>query len=679
MPLQRAQACSSQDCGYVDAGCGVEVNCAYCVDRQECGTTVPNRCGVPRLCTREGWCWEAPLPQSNDIRAIWGTSSRNLWLATLNGGLLRWNGERTLATDAPTLSRYDWQGIDGLSDEALLVVGDHGSTMLRSDGGWLVEEVGPATDNFVSALMTPAGRIFAGSRQGAVYERVGFGNWLPRPASGSGAANLVLHRGQAWVVRGSGRLYQETPSGFMELPVQATLSEARDAVSLGNDLAVRSSVPVGDGGQLIRVYVISPSVDAGWTEIANLQLLATNTTSGGLARRDGGLVLVGARDTIRFIDALGDGGWSLGPTLLNRPSTASGELPRTWNAVSTRDDVLFAAGGEGAYGFVQPGGEFVATATVLNRNRPITALCRGPEVGQPIAVSEGGAVLEREPNDTWRRWDLGTLSQPSSQGYTQCVGATGRSVVVGGQATLFEYRSNGMFTRLDAGFTFSSADGGLVTWAGVTYTASNELFAVAPFGIGNSRVLAWRDGQTPRSLSVSSADLIAAGTMVSAGNNITWFAGPDGIAFPHGDGGIGIAQIPSGASPAGTVVATSGVSLPDGGSVAYAVGPGGAVWRRATNGVFTAVRGANRPEDFFGVWAAPSTVFIVGRVDAGISPEPSLFRFRNDVVVGVEALPLASRGPFHITGSSSDAGFIDVFVGADQGAILRKRFPADGG
>src|SRR5437868_10704583 len=41
------------------------------------------------LCEPSGWCWENPLPQGQDIVAIWGASSDDVWASTSYGRLLR--------------------------------------------------------------------------------------------------------------------------------------------------------------------------------------------------------------------------------------------------------------------------------------------------------------------------------------------------------------------------------------------------------------------------------------------------------------------------------------------------------------------------------------------------------------------------------------------------------------
>ncbi|MDX2014646.1 MAG: hypothetical protein SFW67_30890 [Myxococcaceae bacterium] len=464
--------------------------------------------------------------------------------------------------------------------------------------------------------------------------------------------------------------------------MKETLSNATDPVSFGRFVAARSVQSLSDGGQTLRVHLIEPGPDAGWADIAALDI-ASNNSSGALVVRDGGLLLVAPRDTIREIDALADGGWQLGPQLL--PPVIPGERSRTFTTAAVFDGTAFVAGGEGVYAFRQPKtGLWVSTATQANRNRPINAICEGPLPERPIAISEGSVLLERQTDATWRRYDTTGTALPSTFLYRQCVGAPGgRSIVVGDLASVFEYRSPNLFTRMDGGFNATLSDGGQLSWTGVAITPTNELFAVGLVGDGSSRVLNWRLGQTPRVVSVLGDELTSATSLPSGGGAITWFAGPSGIAFANDDGGFGPASIVPQPNP-GAVVATSSARLlfSDGGTIGYAVGPRGAIWRRPTPGGFRGLRQAVFSEDFSSVWASPlGEAFIGGTRDSGVpTPEPAVFLFREDAgVFRVDPLPLSSLGPAGVTGFHSSGGTIEVFIGGAQGAILRKSFPADGG
>ncbi len=43
---------------------------------------------------RNGFCWEYPLPQGNDLKAVWGKSASDVWMVGSVGTVLHWNGTR---------------------------------------------------------------------------------------------------------------------------------------------------------------------------------------------------------------------------------------------------------------------------------------------------------------------------------------------------------------------------------------------------------------------------------------------------------------------------------------------------------------------------------------------------------------------------------------------------------
>ncbi len=70
VPRDVTAECAVAECGSLNDGCK-EVKCPRSCPGgpQECGVNQPNRCGMPKLCTAEGWCWENPYPQGCSINA----------------------------------------------------------------------------------------------------------------------------------------------------------------------------------------------------------------------------------------------------------------------------------------------------------------------------------------------------------------------------------------------------------------------------------------------------------------------------------------------------------------------------------------------------------------------------------------------------------------------------------
>jgi photosystem II stability/assembly factor-like uncharacterized protein len=74
------------------------------------------------------------------LRAVWGTSADDVFLAGDRGVLLRWDGRR--ATPLPSPTTRDLRGLWGRSPTEVYAVGDSG-TVLRYDGDrWRVVDAG---------------------------------------------------------------------------------------------------------------------------------------------------------------------------------------------------------------------------------------------------------------------------------------------------------------------------------------------------------------------------------------------------------------------------------------------------------------------------------------------------------------------------------------------------------
>lgn len=55
-----------------------------------------------QICSSDGWCWENPLPQGNDLLGIWGDRPDNFWAVGATGTLLRWDGASWKGLHSPT-------------------------------------------------------------------------------------------------------------------------------------------------------------------------------------------------------------------------------------------------------------------------------------------------------------------------------------------------------------------------------------------------------------------------------------------------------------------------------------------------------------------------------------------------------------------------------------------------
>jgi hypothetical protein len=97
---------------------------------------------VPASCSADGWCLEAPLPQANDLHAVWGATAGDVWAVGAAGATLHWNGSAWVLRPSGTSAAL--RGIWGSSSDNVWAVGD-GGTILRWNGaGWTVVPSGTA-------------------------------------------------------------------------------------------------------------------------------------------------------------------------------------------------------------------------------------------------------------------------------------------------------------------------------------------------------------------------------------------------------------------------------------------------------------------------------------------------------------------------------------------------------
>ncbi len=78
------------NCGEVTLDGGEKLSCGECADPDTCGGGgTPNVCGHP-LC-EEGWCWEHPYPQGDDLNDIYALDAAHVW-AVGDRAVLFYNG-----------------------------------------------------------------------------------------------------------------------------------------------------------------------------------------------------------------------------------------------------------------------------------------------------------------------------------------------------------------------------------------------------------------------------------------------------------------------------------------------------------------------------------------------------------------------------------------------------------
>jgi hypothetical protein len=83
----------SPDAGNSDAG-GSDAGTSTDAGSSDAGSTLSSGCRT------DGWCWNAPFPQGNDLTAAWVTSPTDAWFAGQNV-LLHFDGLRFAHANAP--------------------------------------------------------------------------------------------------------------------------------------------------------------------------------------------------------------------------------------------------------------------------------------------------------------------------------------------------------------------------------------------------------------------------------------------------------------------------------------------------------------------------------------------------------------------------------------------------
>lgn len=285
---------SSLECGYFDAGCGAEVFCGGCSAPQECGVSRANRCDDPRVCTPEGWCWEHPLPQGNDVSGLFALGPREVYLSTTGGTVLLWNGEHTSGTSFPTRAGVALRALHGTSGANLFVVGSNRIFHLEGTT-WASETVPPSVTGGLSSVFVTADGGWVGGRDGVVLARGPGANWsqlVLSPASTNEVVSLevvgstllaVLSDGSVYVTLVGNRQLNRvsTGPGFQEVNASVVAFDGGVVMAVGNS-----------GGRSTRVASFEYTrPDAGWNEQLTFSI---DQTPRAAAVLDDQLIIAGA-------------------------------------------------------------------------------------------------------------------------------------------------------------------------------------------------------------------------------------------------------------------------------------------------------------------------------------------------------------------------------------------------
>ncbi|MEW5742048.1 MAG: hypothetical protein AB1938_24245 [Myxococcota bacterium] len=172
-PRDTTAECAQVECGLVSDGCGGSADCGkWCPEGLECGVAAPNLCGMPRVCTAAGWCWENPLPQGATLHAAFRADERHTWFVGEMGTVLLFDGEKSSLEALPLDAPATFHGIHGASRTDLYVVGTDGLIFHFDGAAWTKEGISTAIPTTLRAVLAlPDGKAVAVGEGGRALYR----------------------------------------------------------------------------------------------------------------------------------------------------------------------------------------------------------------------------------------------------------------------------------------------------------------------------------------------------------------------------------------------------------------------------------------------------------------------------------------------------------------------------
>jgi hypothetical protein len=474
-------------------------------------------------CSVDGWCWVNPLPGANDLDAVWGMSTDDLWAVGRHGTVIHYHAGTLTKVDVGT--RLDLSGVWGASADDFWVVGD--GIILRNKGGtwsslttqaslWDVRGSGPsdiyatgagalhydgtAWSNLDvpnrlqiwSVWPTARGDVWGAGDNGTLVhyheledggpswtaETPGFQNWV--------SAVWALNAEEAWAVGPGGAIARHTDAGwtFESSPTTSNLNaiagtSAKDIWGVGSTSVhydgarwVSIDTPAGD---LQSVYTPAPGdawavgslgaflhfSNGAWTSAVHGTQVGLRAIGG---TSDDDVWLFGERATVLHWDGkqLASVGFdNVGETFTSLYVAPSGEI--------------WAAGTGGLAAYRSPGGRLARGSISANHN--IWSMW-GSAANDLWAVGDGGEI-DHYDGMNWR-----SVSSPTNMSLRAVTGTSATEVwAVGDGGTILHLTQSGWeIVPSDAG-----ADGGALT---------ADLYAVYSAAPGD----VWASGDGPTTL-----------------------------------------------------------------------------------------------------------------------------------------------------------------------------------
>jgi hypothetical protein len=360
-----------------------------------------------------GFCWENPLPQGNDLSAVWGTAPNDVWVGGDGNTLLHFDGTGWRSFQYPTandigaavwvLSEIDGDFYAGLGTDQLKQF---------HAGQWGGAPTGaPRSVQVLSG--SSASDIWAGTSTGEIHHWDG-AMWTEPVVSGQPIdAILADPSGGAWYEQGN-------PGGGTPF----VLSHTQPAAALHSFPSPVIGMWLQDGGVLRAVLHDGSDVlvlpDGGIKMLEGLSF----GVNGAHIRPDGLGLAVGDYENISVTDG---GGWSPVTTLV--PGDYD-YLP-VWGVWTSPTLTGSCAVGRAGLLLRYANNEFVPDTT-----GPVDPLFGIAQVGADlIAIGQRG-YLEQRVSAT-RRWVTGPAPNPMGSQYALCASSDGGFVSGGVNGLVF--------------------------------------------------------------------------------------------------------------------------------------------------------------------------------------------------------------------------------------------------
>lgn len=273
-PRDTSAECARVECGLVSDGCGGTTDCGkWCPEGLECGVEAANTCGVARLCTAAGWCWENPLPQGASLNAAFRTDPLHTWFVGALGTALFFDGEKSRLEPLPVEEAATFYGVHGTGRDDVYVVGT-GGLIFHFDGTtWTKEGISNGvTATLRAVLALPDGRAVAVGEGGrALYrEPASPADRRWRESTSGVTRSLVdvvaLPDGGVVAAADDGRLLtmRADQLGWTPLPVATPPVPRTNALAARGDRLYVGGLPSG-----VRTSLVRLEDDAGWTSVSD--------------------------------------------------------------------------------------------------------------------------------------------------------------------------------------------------------------------------------------------------------------------------------------------------------------------------------------------------------------------------------------------------------------------------